>query len=134
MPILLKIAPDLGFPQIDAVLGVVSDYGLDGIIATNTTLARPGRILAGERGGGPERGAALRARSTEMITSRRAPRAAGCRSSALAASPMSRGAAEKLDAGATLVQVYTGMIYRGPFFAADAGAGVADRQRRWADA
>jgi dihydroorotate dehydrogenase len=40
------------------------------------------------------------------------------------------GAAQKLDAGATLVQVYTGMIYRGPFFAADLARGLADRQRR----
>jgi dihydroorotate dehydrogenase len=40
------------------------------------------------------------------------------------------GAAQKLDAGATLVQVYTGMIYRGPFFAADVARGVSDRQRR----
>jgi dihydroorotate dehydrogenase len=39
-------------------------------------------------------------------------------------------AAEKLDAGASLVQVYTGMIYRGPFFAAELARGLADRQRR----
>lgn len=42
-----------------------------------------------------------------------------------------RSAAEKLDAGATLVQVYTGMVYRGPFFAAELARALDDRQRRW---
>ena len=46
VPLLLKIAPDLTFPQIDAVLGVIAEFGLDGIIATNTTLARPGAVRA----------------------------------------------------------------------------------------
>ena len=49
---LLKIAPDLTFPQIDAVLGVISEYGLDGIIATNTTLARPGFFASVNEAGG----------------------------------------------------------------------------------
>jgi dihydroorotate dehydrogenase len=128
VPILLKIAPDLEFSQVDAVLGVVSDYGLDGLVATNTTLARPGHFLGVAEAGGLS-GAPLRARSTEMIhyisraTNGRLPIiGVGGIADAL-------GAAEKLDAGATLLQVYTGLIFRGPFLAAELARGVSDRQR-----
>jgi dihydroorotate dehydrogenase len=128
VPILLKIAPDLEFSQVDAVLGVVSDFHLDGLVATNTTLERPGTFLAvGESGG--LSGAPLRARSTGMI--HYVSRATGGRLPIIGVGGVSDalGAAEKLDAGATLVQVYTGMIYRGPFLAAELALGVADRQR-----
>jgi dihydroorotate dehydrogenase len=129
VPLLLKIAPDLTFPQIDAVLGVIAEFGFDGIIATNTTLARPG-FFAGVNETGGLSGAPLRRRSTEIIgyiakaTHGRLPiiGVGGITDEA--------SAAEKLDAGATLVQVYTGMIYRGPFFAAALARGLAERQRR----
>ena len=66
LPVLLKIAPDLTFPQIDGVLESIAEFGLDGIIATNTTLARPGPFAAvGEAGG--LSGAPLRQRATEVI-------------------------------------------------------------------
>jgi len=65
-PILLKIAPDLSFPQIDAALGVIADLALDGIIATNTTLARPGALAAANEAGGLS-GAPVRKRSTEIV-------------------------------------------------------------------
>jgi dihydroorotate dehydrogenase len=129
VPLLLKIAPDLTWPQIDSVLAVVAEFGLDGVIATNTTLARPGYFANVSETGGLS-GAPLRRRSTEIInyiaraTSGRLP-IIGVGGIADTAS-----AAEKLDAGAVLVQVYTGMIYRGPFFAADLAHGLADRQLR----
>jgi dihydroorotate dehydrogenase len=129
VPILLKIAPDLTWPQIDAVLGVIAEFGLDGIIATNTTLARPG-CFAGVNEAGGLSGAPLRRRSTEIVgyisqaTSGRLPIIG------VGGILDVEGAAEKLDAGATLVQVYTGMIYRGPFFAAELARGVIERQRR----
>jgi dihydroorotate dehydrogenase len=130
VPILLKIAPDLGFSQIDAVLGVVSDYRLDGLIATNTTLARPGVFSKVTESGGLS-GAPLRRRSTEIISY--VSRTTGGRLPIIGVGGITdpEGAAEKLDAGAALVQVYTGMIYRGPFFAADLARGVADRQSHW---
>jgi dihydroorotate dehydrogenase len=133
VPILLKIAPDLGFAQIDAVLGVVSDHGLDGIIATNTTLARPGAFAAVAEEGGLS-GAPLRRRSTEIIGY--VSRATEGRLPIIGVGGITdvRGAAEKLDAGAALVQVYTGLIYRGPFLAAELARGVADRQSRWVSA
>ncbi|MEN9661619.1 MAG: hypothetical protein RL324_568 [Verrucomicrobiota bacterium] len=128
VPLLLKIAPDLTFPQIDAVLGVIAEFGFDGIIATNTTLARPG-FFAGVNEAGGLSGAPLRRRATEIIgyiakaTNGRLPiiGVGGITDEA--------SAAEKLDAGATLVQVYSGMIYRGPFFAAALARALAERQR-----
>ncbi len=91
LPILLKIAPDLNFHQIDAVLGVISEFGLEGIIATNTTLARPGLFAAlGEtRREASAAGPSVGARPRSSIMSR-GPRAAACRSSGWAASPMPR--------------------------------------------
>jgi dihydroorotate dehydrogenase len=129
VPILLKIAPDLSYPQIDAVIGVVADLGLDGLVATNTTLARPGPFASVPETGGLS-GAPLCRRSTEVV--RYLARATGGRLPVIGVGGVTdvEGAAEKLDAGACLVQVYTGMIYRGPFFAADLARGLADRQRR----
>jgi dihydroorotate dehydrogenase len=129
VPLLLKIAPDLTFAQIDAVLRVVDEFRLDGIIATNTTLARPG-FFAGVNEHGGLSGAPLRRRSTEIInyiartTEGRLP-IIGVGGIMDVAS-----AAEKLDAGATLVQIYTGMIFRGPFFAAEVARGLEDGQRK----
>jgi len=132
VPILLKIAPDLGFAQIDSVLGVVADHGLDGLVATNTTLSRPG-VFAGVAEKGGLSGAPLRRRSTEVINY--VARATGGRLPIIGVGGITDGdsAAEKLDAGASLVQVYTGMVYRGPFFAAELARALSDRQRRWAD-
>jgi dihydroorotate dehydrogenase len=127
VPVLLKIAPDLTWPQIDSVLQVIAEHGLDGIIATNTTLARPGPFAGVNEAGGLS-GAPVRRRSTEIV--RYIARATSGRLPIIGVGGITEaaGAAEKLDAGATLVQVYTGMIYRGPFFAAHLARALADRQ------
>ena len=127
-PLLLKIAPDLSFPQIDAVLQVISDLKLDGIIATNTTLARPGALAAVSEAGGLS-GAPVRQRSTEIINY--IARAMNGRLPIIGVGGIMNetAAGEKLDAGATLVQLYTGLIYRGPFFAAAVARALAQRQR-----
>jgi len=128
VPILLKIAPDLNFHQIDAVLAVIAEFGLDGIIATNTTLDRPGFFASVNETGGLS-GAPLARRSTEII--HYIALATGGRLPIIGVGGITdaAGAGEKLDAGATLVQVYTGLIYRGPFFARDIARALADRQR-----
>jgi dihydroorotate dehydrogenase len=128
VPILLKIAPDLTWPQIDVVLGVIAEFGLDGIIATNTTLARPGFFATVSEAGGLS-GAPLRFRSTEIINY--ISRVTRGRLPIIGVGGISDevSGAEKLDAGATLLQIYTGMIYRGPFFAADLARALVDRQR-----
>jgi dihydroorotate dehydrogenase len=128
-PLLLKIAPDLSFPQIDAALGVIDDLKLDGIIATNTTLARPGSLATVNEAGGLS-GLPVQRRSTQIInyiartTNGRLPiiGVGGIMDEA--------SAGEKLDAGATLVQLYTGLIYRGPFFAAEVARALAQKQRK----
>jgi dihydroorotate dehydrogenase len=129
LPLLLKIAPDLTFPQVDAVLGVIAEFGLDGVIATNTTLARPGFFATVNEAGGLS-GAPLRRRSTEMINY--IARATDGRLPIIGVGGITdaESAGEKLDAGATLVQIYTGMIYRGPFFAAEIARALQERQRR----
>ncbi len=128
VPVLVKIAPDLSFRGIDAVLGAAADFGVDGIIATNTTLARPGFFRGVAEAGGLS-GAPLRARSTEII--RYIARSTGGRLPIIGVGGICdlQGAGEKLDAGATLVQLYTGLIYRGPLFARDVARALADRQR-----
>lgn len=127
-PLLLKIAPDLTFPQVDAALAVIADLGLDGIIATNTTLARPGPFAAVNEAGGLS-GRPLRRRATEIINY--IARATDGRLPIIGVGGIhdEESAGEKLDAGASLVQVYTGMIYRGPFFARDLAWALAERQR-----
>lgn len=128
-PLLLKIAPDLGFPQIDALLGVIAEFGLDGIVATNTTLARPGPLAAAAEAGGLS-GRPLRRRSTEIIGY--IARATGGRLPIIGVGGIMdfESAGEKLDAGAALVQIYTGLIYRGPFFARELARALAARQDR----
>lgn len=127
-PVLLKIAPDLSFPQIDAALDVIADLGLDGIIATNTTLARPGTFASVNEAGGLS-GAPVRRRSTEIINY--IARATGGRLPIIGVGGImdEESAGEKMDAGATLVQLYTGLVYRGPFFAAEVARALAQRQR-----
>lgn len=132
VPVLLKIAPDLTWPQIDSVLGVIAEFGLDGIIATNTTLARPGSFATVDQAGGLS-GAPLRQRSTQIVNY--IARATHGRLPIIGVGGITdaESAGEKLDAGATLVQIYTGMIYRGPFFAATIARALADREgRTWA--
>ncbi|GAB5561156.1 MAG: quinone-dependent dihydroorotate dehydrogenase [Synoicihabitans sp.] len=128
-PLLLKIAPDLGYRQIDAVLAVIDEFGFDGIIATNTTLARPGPFADVDEAGGLS-GAPLRRHSTEIINYISRSTSGKLPIIGVGGITDPAGAGEKLNAGATLVQVYSGMIYRGPFFAAALAKGLADRQRR----
>ena len=114
-PLLLKIAPDLDEAALDAIARTVLDSGIDGLICTNTTLDRApvaGQPHADEAGG--LSGAPLRARATAVLQGM-AQRLGG-RVPLIGVGGITRGAdaADKIAAGATLVQFYTGMIYRGP--------------------
>ena len=128
VPLLLKIAPDLDFRQIDAVLTVIAEFQLDGVIATNTTIERPG-FFAGVTEAGGLSGRPLRHRATAII--RYIVRTTGGRLPVIGVGGITDAASagEKLDAGATLVQVYTGLIYHGPFFGRDIARALADRQQ-----
>jgi dihydroorotate dehydrogenase len=114
VPVLVKLAPDLDLDQLAAAVDVIVASGLDGIIATNTTIERRGleHPLAAEEGG--LSGAALTARSTEVI-GRIADRLQGALPIVGVGGIMSPADARaKLDAGASLIQLYTGLIYEGP--------------------
>lgn len=112
VPLVVKISPDLSETEIDCVLDAATSCGVDGIIATNTTLDRAAISPTNIPGG--LSGAPLRSRSTQVIryiaqqTSGKLPiiGVGGIFSAA--------DALEKLRAGARLVQVYTGLVYRGP--------------------
>ncbi len=129
VPVLVKLAPDLSDDQLDGAVGAIVESGLDGIIATNTTIARDGvdHPLAGEEGG--LSGATLTARSTEVVA-----RVAGLLQGAVPIIGVGgimgpEDAVAKLDAGATLVQVYTGLIYEGPGLVKRIVRGLSERGR-----
>lgn len=114
IPLLVKLSPDLGASELDAALEAITNAGLDGVIATNTTLDRTGlrSPLAQEAGG--LSGAALAARSTAVVR-RIHQRTSGRLPVVAAGGVMSPAdARSKIDAGASLVQLYTGLIYEGP--------------------
>jgi dihydroorotate dehydrogenase len=113
-PILVKISPDMTEEELDDAVGVILDEGMDGIIATNTTLSREGvrSRLRGESGG--LSGSPLAAGS-EAALRRVAKRVDGRIPIVSAGGIMSpEDAKKRLALGASLVQVYTGLIYRGP--------------------
>ena len=117
-PILLKIAPDLTNEQLDDIIDIVADTKIDGVIATNTTIDRSGLKTDKNKvdaiGNGGLSGKPVGLRSTEVIKyladkSNRAFPIIG-----VGGIHSAEDALEKLDAGATLLQVYTGFIYQGP--------------------
>ena len=117
-PILLKIAPDLTNEQLDDIIDIVADTKIDGVIATNTTIDRSGLKTDKNKvdaiGNGGLSGKPVGLRSTEVIKyladkSNRAFPIIG-----VGGIHSAEDALEKLDAGATLLQVYTGFIYEGP--------------------
>jgi dihydroorotate dehydrogenase len=114
-PLVLKVAPDLSDAEIEAIADAVRRHGIDGLIATNTSTSREGveRLRhAGEAGG--LSGAPIRTRATRVLAqfSRLLGKSValiGC------GGILSAGdAREKIAAGAVLVQLYTGLVYRGP--------------------
>jgi dihydroorotate dehydrogenase len=114
VPVLVKLAPDLTDEQLLTAVDVIVESGLDGIIATNTTIGREGldHPLAEEEGG--LSGAALTDLSTRIVA-RIAEHTAGEIPIVGVGGIMgSDDARAKLDAGATLIQVYTGLVYEGP--------------------
>jgi dihydroorotate dehydrogenase len=118
-PLLLKIAPDLTVEQLDDIIGLARETELSGLVATNTTISRDGlsqssKIISESAGMGGLSGQPVRERSTQVVeyisrkTENKLP--------IIASGGIFTGAdaKEKLDAGASLIQVWTGFIYEGP--------------------
>jgi len=118
VPLLVKIAPDLADADIDAIADLALELGLDGIIATNTTIARTGLATDGDAvaalGAGGLSGAPLKARALAVLQRLRAKVGTRVTLVAVGGIESADDAWERIRAGATLVQAYTGFIYGGP--------------------
>jgi dihydroorotate dehydrogenase len=129
-PILVKVAPDLSFDALDEILELVGPRQLSGIVATNTTVSRPvstdaalARVYS-ETGG--LSGRPLRERSTEVIRHLYLHSQGRVAIIGVGGIFNAQDAWEKITAGASLVQVYTGMVYEGPSIAREITQGLID--------
>ncbi len=117
-PILLKIAPDLNEGQLDEIIDLVKTTGLDGVIASNTSTDRSGLKASSERleaiGNGGLSGQPIKAKSTAVIRYLSEKSAKAFPIIGVGGIHSAEDALEKIEAGADLVQVYTGFIYEGP--------------------
>ena len=117
-PILLKIAPDLTNEQLDDIIDIVISVGIDGVIATNTTVSRE-ELKTGKKklsyfGEGGLSGKPTKKRSTEVIKYLSEKSGGAFPIIGVGGIHSAEDALEKLNAGASLVQVYTGFVYEGP--------------------
>lgn len=115
-PVFLKIAPDMSEEALRDVIAVVESSGIDGVIATNTTISREGLRSkgAGDLGAGGISGAPVRDRSTEVIRFLHRESRSAFPIIGVGGIDGPEAAREKLEAGAVLVQVYSGLVYEGP--------------------
>ncbi len=117
-PILLKIAPDLTDGQLDDIVEIVRESRIAGVIATNTTIGREGLRTSAARvaelGAGGLSGEPVRRRATEVVRYLHEKSAGSFPIIAVGGISSPESAREKMDAGASLVQVYTGFVYEGP--------------------
>jgi dihydroorotate dehydrogenase len=129
-PLLVKISPDLSWGDIDTVTDLALVHGLEGIIATNTTIERPNLHSAVHTETGGLSGVPLRARSTEIV--RRVYQRSEGKLTVIGVGGIFTGddAWEKIRAGASLVQAYTGFIYGGMGFAQKVTRRIAALMRR----
>ena len=130
VPLALKVAPELEPAQVQAIADAVRRHGIDAVIASNTSVSREGvegLAHAGEAGG--LSGAPIRARATATLAALAA--ALKGESALIGVGGILRGehAVEKLAAGATLVQLYTGLIYRGPDLVSECISACREKSR-----
>ncbi len=113
-PVLLKIAPDLDDHALDDVAETVTASGIEGIIISNTTIARPSLKSANAQEAGGLSGRPLLAPSTKMLRRMRGRVSSNIVLIGVGGISSGADAYEKIRAGATLVQLYTGLVYQGP--------------------
>jgi dihydroorotate dehydrogenase len=130
-PLLVKVAPDLSFDALDEILELVGPRHIAGIVATNTTIARPSagdaalQEVYAEAGG--LSGRPLRARSTEVIRHLYRQTKGALPIIGVGGIFTAADAWEKITAGASLVQLYTGLVYEGPGIAKSVVTGLLER-------
>ncbi len=128
VPLFVKIAPDLDEAQVGAIAAALQDNGIDGVVATNTTLSReavPGLPHADETGG--LSGRPVFEASNRVIRQLRAAFGSGYPIIGVGGVLSGGDARAKRDAGADLVQIYTGLVYRGPALVPEAARALAAR-------
>lgn len=117
-PVLLKIAPDLNSEQLNDVVEILKETNTDGVIATNTTISREGLISDTQKvaaiGAGGLSGKPLATRATEVISYLRKKLGPDFPIIGVGGIMSAQDAVDKLNAGADLIQIYTGFIYEGP--------------------
>jgi len=130
-PILLKIAPDLTDAQLNDIIEIVQEVRLDGVIATNTTISRDGLKTSNDRiesiGAGGLSGKPVKARSTEVIRYLATKSNKAFPIVGVGGIHSAEDALEKMDAGADLVQLYTGFVYEGPKLVKDINKAILAR-------
>ncbi|MFY0594324.1 quinone-dependent dihydroorotate dehydrogenase [Roseivirga sp.] len=128
-PILLKIAPDLSEDQLLDIVEIVEETGIDGVIATNTTISRDGLRTPSktikEIGAGGLSGQAVKERATEVISFLHKKSNGSFPIIGVGGIQTAKDAIDKLEAGASLVQVYSGFIYEGPGMVKRINKGIA---------
>jgi dihydroorotate dehydrogenase len=119
-PVLVKISPDLSFEQIDDTLYIIRETGIDGVVATNTTTSRDGLKTSdkeiAEAGQGGLSGQPLTKRSLEIVRYIHEQTSGKLPIIAVGGIMTVADAVNMLNAGADLIQLYTGYIYQGPYF------------------
>jgi dihydroorotate dehydrogenase len=117
-PVLLKIAPDLNSDQLNDVVEILKETNTDGVIATNTTISREGLRADSQKvasmGAGGLSGKPLATRATEVISYLRSKLGPDFPIIGVGGIMSAQDAVDKLNAGADLIQIYTGFIYQGP--------------------
>jgi len=127
MPLLVKIAPDLSESEIEAIVDICSRFNISGIIATNTTVEREGLKTSNAKrfGSGGLSGKPLAKRSNQVISAIYRYSKGKMPIIGVGGVFTAEDAFEKIAAGASLVQAYTGFVYGGPSFAADINSGLS---------
>jgi len=128
-PILLKIAPDLTEEQLLDIIDIIKTTKIAGLIATNTTINRDGLISKNKNETGGLSGLPVQKRSTEVIRFLAEKSNKAFPIIGVGGIHSAEDALEKLDAGASLVQLYTGFIYEGPHLIKDINKAVLARSQ-----